>query len=265
MAVLRILAVDDEILALRRIELLLLEFPNVALVGTARTGEGALNEIRRLKPDVVLLDIQMTGMDGFDVLEALDGPRPPRVVFVTAFDAFAARAFDLSATDYVVKPVQRERLHLALERARRAIEASDSALHISELRAVVARLRAAQGPEAPAAAIWAERRGELARVPVAHIDWIEAEGDYVRLHARGQRYLMRNTLSALAAELDPKAFLRVRRSALVRLDRVESMRRERERDLRVRLVTGDEIRVGRTYVKGVRATLLHDESGPQFG
>lgn len=255
MAVLRVLAVDDEVLALRRLELLLREIPDVELIGMARTGETALAQIARLSPDVVLLDIRMSGADGFDVVEALEGPDLPQIVFVTAYDAFAARAFDLSAVDYVVKPVHRDRLRHALEKARRARDAADAGRHIAQLRQAVERLRAAKGPVPDAMAIWVERRGELVRVEVADIDWIESEGDYVRLHARGQRYLLRNTLTALQDQLDPQAFIRVRRSALVRRDRVAAIRRTHDRDLRLRLLSGDEIRVGRTYVKDVRAML----------
>jgi DNA-binding LytR/AlgR family response regulator len=255
---LRVLAVDDELLALRRLELLLADMPQVTLIGVARTGEAAIAEIARLKPDVVLLDIKLAGIDGFDVVDALKGPDLPQVVFVTAYDAFAARAFEVRATDYVVKPVQRERLRAALDKARGDRDAMEAGARIAELRATLTRLRArpaADGGEPPTTVIWAERRGELARVAVHLIDWIEAEGDYVRLHAGGERYLMRKTLTSVQAELDPEAFIRIRRSALVQRDRVLSIRRARDRDLRIKLVTGDEIRVGRTYVKDIRAML----------
>jgi len=279
---LRVLAVDDEVLALRRIELLLNDMPGAELVGIARTGEAALKQISRLSPDVVLLDIRMAGADGFDVVRALEGTDLPQIVFVTAFGEFAAQAFDLCAVDYVLKPVHRDRLRVALDKAGRARAAADSGrriaelLHtvdrlrasapgaraaadsgrrIAELLHTVDRLRAARAPGADAQAIWAERRGELVRVEVADIDWIEAEGDYVRLHARGQGYLLRNTLKSFQERLNSQTFIRVRRSALVRRDAVASIRRVEDRDLRIRMNSGHEIRVGRTYVTGLRAML----------
>jgi DNA-binding LytR/AlgR family response regulator len=252
---LRVLAVDDEVLALRRIELLLNDMPGAELVGIARTGEAALKQISRLSPDVVLLDIRMAGADGFDVVRALEGTDLPQIVFVTAFGEFAAQAFDLCAVDYVLKPVHRDRLRVALDKAGRARAAADSGRRIAELLHTVDRLRAARAPGADAQAIWAERRGELVRVEVADIDWIEAEGDYVRLHARGQGYLLRNTLKSFQERLNSQTFIRVRRSALVRRDAVASIRRVEDRDLRIRMNSGHEIRVGRTYVTGLRAML----------
>lgn len=259
MTTLRILAVDDEQLALRRLDLLLRKIVGVELIGTARSGPQALDLITRLKPDVILLDIRMAGMSGFEVVTALEGPDPPEVIFVTAFDSFAAQAFELSPVDYVVKPVDLDRLRRAIDRARRRLEASEARLHIDELTAVVAALRSqaaetASGGAGPPAEIWVQRRGEFARLLVRDIDWVEAERDYVRLHARGESYLLRHTLAALHERLGER-FLRIRRSALVRTDRIAAVRRAGYGDLRVKLVTGEELRVGGAYVAQVRAML----------
>ena len=250
-------AVDDEPLALRRIELLLGRIPDVELVGTARNGREAIDAVRTIAPDVLLLDIRMAGLDGFDVVEALAGPKVPLVIFVTAYDHFAVRAFEISAVDYIVKPVELERLQQALARARRNLVAADATARASELRDAIAMLRG----QAPAAAhryetqIWTERRNRFVPVKVADIDWIEAERDYVRLHVGDDSYLLRETIGAMETRLDPEQYARVRRSALVRRDRIRAIRRAGYGDYRVQLNTGSEVRVGRTYVKAMRALI----------
>lgn len=256
-APLRILAVDDEQLALRRVELLLRRVPEAELVGQARSGAEALEAIARLRPDLVLLDIRMGEMSGLDVAEALTGPDAPMVIFVTAFDAFAAEAFDLSALDYVVKPVEFGRLRRAIERARLRREAQEARIQAAELRAVLAALRAdrSQGGAGPPNELWVQRRGEYLRVCVDDIDWVEAERDYVHLHARGERYLMRQTLTGIQARLGARRFVRIRRSALVRADGVRAIRKAGYGDVRVKLTCGEELRVGRTYVTKIRALL----------
>lgn len=252
---LRILAVDDEQLALRRVELLLRRLPDTELVGQARSGAEALEAIARLRPDVVLLDIRMGDISGLEVAEALTGPDAPLVIFVTAFDAFAAQAFDLSALDYVVKPVDFGRLRRALERARARMEAQEARIQAAELRGVLAALRADRGPGAPPNELWVQRRGEYLRVCVDDINWVEAERDYVHLHARGERYLMRQTLTGIQARLGARRFVRIRRSALVRADGVSAIRKAGYGDVRIKLTSGDELRVGRTYVTKIRALL----------
>lgn len=253
---LRVCAVDDEPLALRRVELLLGRTPDVELVGTARNGREAIDAVRALAPDVLLLDIRMAGLDGFDVVEALTGPKVPLVIFVTAYDHFAVRAFEISAVDYIVKPVELERLAAALARARRNLEAADAKARGDELRQAIAMLRG-HAPAAPRyeAQIWTERRNRFVPVKVADIDWIEAERDYVRLHVGGESYLLRETIGAMEGRLDPEQFVRVRRSALVRRERIQAIRRAGYGDYRVQLSSGGEVRVGRTYVKGMRALI----------
>ena len=253
---LRVYAVDDEPLALRRVELLLGRIAAVELVGTARNGREAIEAVRALAPDVLLLDIRMAGLDGFDVVEALTGPKVPLVIFVTAFDQFAVRAFEISAVDYIVKPVELERLRAALTRARRNLEAADATARGDELRQAIAMLRG-QAPAAPRyeTQIWTERRNRFVPVKVADIDWVEAERDYVRLHVAGESYLLRETIGAMEARLDPEQYVRVRRSALVRRERIQAIRRAGYGDYRVQLSSGGEVRVGRTYVKGMRALI----------
>jgi DNA-binding LytR/AlgR family response regulator len=256
---LRIMAVDDEPLALRRIEIALDHMENATLVATARDGAEALEKIAVERPDVLLLDIKMAGMTGFEVVEALDGDHVPLVIFVTAFDAFATRAFEVSAVDYVLKPVEFDRLRAALNKARERLEATDARQRAEELHLLVAALRS-QSTDSTGSAryeseIWVQRRGEFVRLDTDEIDWIEADRDYVRVHAKGQSYLLRDTMHAFQERLDPSAFLRIRRSALVRIGSVAAVRPEGYGHVNVILTSGDEIRVGRTYAKSVRAFL----------
>lgn len=251
----RLVAVDDEPLALRRIELLLARMAAVELVGKTTSAEEALSMIESLRPDVLLLDIMMAGQSSMDLVEGLTGKFIPLVIFVTAFDEFASRAFDLGAVDYVLKPVALERLSSALDRARRSLRALDAEERLEELRGVIATLRASAKREQAKryeCELWAERRNEFVRIMVEDLDWVAAERDYVRLHSRGQSYLLRETISALEARLDPELFIRVRRSALIRVDRITGIRKAGYGDFRVSLTDGKEVRVGRTYVSRIR-------------
>lgn len=261
---LRILAVDDEDLALRRLELLVRRLPGLELCGQARSGAQALAAAERERPDVVLLDIRMGDMSGLDVAEALaDQPDPPLVIFITAFDAFAVQAFDLSAVDYVMKPVSLDRLSRAIDRAREKLAGADAKRQATELRSVIAALRTDRSicgaPETTE--IWVQRRGEFVRVSADDIDWVEAERDYVHLHAGKERYLLRHTLAGIQTRLGSERFIRVRRSALVRADRVRAIRKAGYGDMRVKLASGVELRVGRTYVQQIRAMLTPGREG----
>lgn len=254
MARLRILAVDDELLALRRIELLLRDWPDVELVGKARSAEAALPLIAELTPDVLLLDIKMGPVSGLEMLDSLPDADPPAVVFVTAYDHYAVKAFDLNAVDYVLKPVRAERLREALTRARREREIAAAGAQLSHLRATVEKIGREQAGELVRSAIWAERRGERVRVSLRTINWVQAEGDYVRIHLQDGSLLQRKTISSMEKELGPE-FMRVHRSSLVRRDRVGSIWRAGDRNLRVRLESGEELKVGRSYEDSIRALL----------
>jgi DNA-binding LytR/AlgR family response regulator len=238
MTVLRLFAVDDEPLALRRIELLLRQVQGVELVGTAESAEDAIRRLGEVRPDVLLLDVQMGGLDGFELIDAMGGRPLPQLIFITAHDAFAARAFSVSATDYLVKPVELDRLRAALEKARR-----------------VRRMCELEGGESQAKDLWVEKRGEMVRLSLDDVDWVRAERDYVLLHAGGNPYLLRHTMAGIEERLGRSDFLRIHRSALVRRERIAAIRRAGPRDILVQLATGEELRVGRTYLKRVRAML----------
>ena len=250
MSGLRVLIVDDEPLAVRRLQLALGRIDGVELVGVATDGEAALQEIAAREPEVVLLDIKMPGRGGFEVAEALDGPRAPSVIFVTAFDRFAVKAFDAHALDYLVKPVDFDRLVAALERARARRDQQGQAAELEELKAVLAQLR---NPEAepPGARFesefWVRDRQGYVRVPVGRVEWIDAERDYVRLHAGGRAYLLRDTMQRLEERLDPSAFARIHRSVIVQVARVEGIRRTATGALRAVMSSGAELPIGRRH------------------
>lgn len=238
---LRFLIVDDEPLAVERLQLLLARMEAVAVAGTAMEGAAALRLAEATRPDAVLLDIAMPGMDGIDVARALGRlPRPPVVVFVTAFDSFAVAAFDVEAVDYVMKPVSAERLARAVERARDRIGGGDGPPpsaggggHIEEF--------------------WvSEPRGGLVRISAAEVDRISAERDYMRLHVGRRSWLINHTIGRLEAELDPNRFVRVHRSAIVRGDFVTGLRRDEGGRWWARLADGGEQKVGRLYVRNAK-------------
>lgn len=252
---LRIALVDDEPPALRRLQMALEKARDVEVVGQAGNGEEALALIRRGGIDVVLLDIRMPGLSGLDLARAIDPAEAPAFIFVTAFSRFATDAFELAAVDYLLKPVEFERLHEALERARQSLQSRAARLRIAELEEVVAALRAAEAgaPESGFAdEIWVPDRGDRLRLPVSLIDWVEAERDYVRIHSRGRSFLVRKAIRKLQAELDPADFLRVHRGALVRRDRIVRLARRPGGPAAVVLQSGAEVPVARRQAAQVR-------------
>lgn len=255
---LRVFAVDDEELALRRMELLLARVPEVELVGTARGAEEALCRLAKLKPDVLLVDVRMAGANGFELVEALSPGLAPQIIFATAFDHFAAQAFNVSAVDFLVKPIELDRLRRSLSKARRAMAAADADTRVAELRAIVDALREQARPASTPRwerEIWAERHGDFHPVRVSDIQRIEAERDYVRLHTADHTFLLRETLSNMETRLSPEEFIRVRRSELVRRDCIQAIRKAGYGDFRLRLSSGQELRVGTTFVKQIRTVI----------
>jgi two-component system response regulator AlgR len=240
---LRLLIVDDEPLAIERLQLLLARIEGVQLAGTASDGAAALRLVEVVAPDAVLLDIAMPGMDGIDVARALSKiAHPPVVVFVTAFDAFAVAAFDVDAVDYVMKPVAADRLARAVDRARERV-----------LR------RALEGP-APAAPtpthieeFWVSEARGLVRLAAVDVERITAERDYMRLHVGRRSWLINHTIAKLEEELDPARFVRLHRSAMVRRDFVTGLRRDEGGRWWAKLADGEEQKVGRLYVQNAKA------------
>jgi len=241
----RVLLVDDEPLALRRLEILLSRRAWVEVIGCHRDGASALDAIRNLAPDVVFLDVQMPGLDGFEVADAIRCATGPELIFVTAFDAYAVRAFETAAADYLLKPVEPERLDEALARARGRLAARDAVARAQELETLVELLSAdgnGDGPE-----IWIRDRTGAVRIEKSRIDWVEAEGDYVRIHCGPRSWLMRGTLASMEERLDSRTFARVHRSAIVNRRRIARVAVTDTGSRRLELETGVEVPVGRAF------------------
>lgn len=239
----RTLIVDDEPLAVERMQILCSRIPALQVVGTASDGAAALRLIEALAPDLVLLDMTMPEVDGLGVARALAGQASrPAVVFVTAHDDFAVEAFDCDAVDYVLKPVAQERLERAVERA----QARKSG-----------PVEAPLMPEKPATdwidEFWVPHRSELIRVAAADLERIDAERDYVRLHTGQRSYMMLHTIAGLEARLDPDRFIRLHRSTIVRKDRIAGLKHDGLGVWSVELADGSVQRIGRTYLARVKA------------
>lgn len=251
---LRVMVVEDEPLATRRLVKALAGLPSVEVVGVAENGRVALESIALIRPNVLLLDIEMPGLGGFELLEQLPQSIAPVVIFVTAFDRYAARAFTIRAADFVLKPVVAERLRAALDQARAHLEARSAPRRLAELQQelVALRKRMEEADSSYVRDLWVHKRAEVVRVPVTDIDWIEAEKDYVRIHAGPQSYLQHGMIGELEGKLDPRQFMRVHRSAIVRTDRIRAVRRGRFGALDLELAEGTFVRVGRKYAPAVR-------------
>lgn len=241
----RTMIVDDEPLAIERLQILCAREPRIALVGTATDGEAALRLIEGLKPDLVMLDIAMPLLDGIGVARAVGrmGIRPA-VIFVTAFEGFAVEAFDLAAVDYMLKPVAHDRLTRAIDRVEVALrnQTGDNAPAVSG------------APSAEwAEEFWVPHRSELIRIGTDQIDRIEAERDYMRLHVGAHSYLLHQTISSLEERLDPQQFVRLHRSHIVRRDHIARLRHDGSGVWFAALADGGEIRIGRTFLANARA------------
>lgn len=255
---LRTVIADDEQLALRRLVLALRHIEGVELVGMARDGDTAHALIGSLRPNLVIADIQMPGLSGLELIDALDRPSPPEIIFVTAFSHFAALAFDQGIVDYVLKPVSEERLQRAVDRARERLRSRDAEHRLAELRTFVAGLSIGQdesGERGEGGDLWISDRGAVIRVPAAQVSWFEAAGDYVVVHADDRNYVIHDSLRALESRLDPQRFRRTHRSAIVRLGAVAGLERLKFGALQLRLANGNRVGVGRTYRKAVEQAL----------
>ncbi len=253
----RVLLVDDEALALDRLTALVADIDGAEVVGAASNGDEALAQIVALKPDLVVLDIQMPGRNGLRTAAdiALD-PRP-EIVFVTAHEHYAPDAFDVDAADYLLKPVRFDRLRQAVERARRRKALREQAARAGVLEEQVQSLKAGAADARDEAAFWVPERHGQRRVPFDSISWIEAARDYVLLHTDLRSHMLRITMAALEEKLAGSALRRVHRSAFVRPDRVTEIRRE-HRSVTLVLADGAQVPVGPSYLATIETILgLH--------
>lgn len=232
----RTLVVDDEPLARGNLTVLLRRDVDIQIVGECGSAAEAVVQIREKQPDLVFLDVQMPEGDGFDVLDLLGGKQPPAIVFVTAYDQYALKAFEAGALDYLLKPFDDRRFEKALARAKEKIAEGQAGSRRREWIAV-------------------RSAGQVAFVRYAEIDWIEAADYYACLHTGSKTHMLRRTLAELDRELDPRSFCRIHRSAIVNLDRVRALELNDDGDYRVVLENGTKLRLSRRYRKELQSRL----------
>jgi two-component system LytT family response regulator len=232
----RVLVVDDEPLARSNVLHLLRAIPEVEILGECESAAVALGAIRAQKPDLVFLDVRMPEYDGFDMLEMLGADAPPAVIFVTAYDQYALKAFDAGALDYLLKPFNNSRFARALDRARE---------RIAQRRQVPARTER----------FTIKNAGCVVFLPVADVDWIEAADYYASLHVGSKTHLLRRSMNDLETDLDPAQFCRIHRSTIVNLSRVRELRFDSEAEYELVLASGTKLRLSRRYRKDLQARL----------
>jgi two-component system LytT family response regulator len=248
----RALIVDDEALACRRLRRLLRNHPDVEVVETCMNGKDAIHAIKRFKPDLVFLDVQMPGTDGFGVLRALDSMPAPQIIFVTAYDQYAIQAFDVHALDYLLKPFDRERFEEALLRAKIQIQKEKRSgwdpgivTLLQELKTQPARLER----------IVIKINGRVFLLKTDEIDWIEAQGKYVVIHAGKAAHLIREGMNALELKLDQAKFVRIHKSSIVNIDRIQQLQSWFHGDYRVILKDGTQLTLSRRYRQNLNELL----------
>jgi two-component system LytT family response regulator len=252
MASIRTLIVDDMPPARGRIRRQLAQADDFEIIGECGDGASAIASIRELRPDLVFLDVQMPEVDGFGVVAALEATERPAILFVTAHDEYALRAFEVHALDYLLKPFDTERFERALDRVREQIRLRRERTFDPRIEALLAQLR----PDTRyLKRIAVKTRGRTRVVSIADIDWISAEGNYLSLHAGSEAHLIRETLGALEQQLDPERFARIHRSTIVNLDRVREISPLFNGDQSVRLADGTELTASRSYYDSLRALL----------
>jgi two-component system LytT family response regulator len=235
---------DDEVLARQKLRQLLRDEPEIEIVGEGASASETIDLVRATGPELLFLDIRMPGMDGFDIIDKLSTGGDcamPRIIFTTAYDCYALRAFEIHAVDYLLKPFTSERLHSAVQRAREQIYATkQNAGHNSS------NSRSANASSYTTRIVF-KSRGRILFLPVSDIRWIGAEENYVRICTEAEKHLLRETMSHLEEKLDPQVFLRVHRSAIVNLQYLKEVRTEPNGEFTVVLVNGQKIAMSRSY------------------
>ena len=260
----KILIVDDEPLARDTIRLLIEDRMDCDVIGECANGEEAVSAIIDLKPDVVFLDIQMPGMTGFDVIETIGPEKMPKVVFATAYDEYALRAFDAQAVDYLLKPFDDDRFDTALTKALRQVEKNRLGTLNENLAALLEYQKSLDTSKLPAAGseiverIMVKERDSVFFVKTEDIDYITAAGDYVTLHVAGKSHLIRDTMTRMDSKLDPNLFARIHRSTIVNVDRIKELRPYFHGDYIVYLKGGKELRLSRRYWDRLEAVIGSD-------
>jgi two-component system LytT family response regulator len=257
----RVMIVDDEPLALRGLKIRLNEFSEIDIIAEAANGREAVKLIKQHSPDVVFLDIQMPGLDGFGVVRALIGAPAPLFIFVTAYDKYAIEAFEANALDYLVKPVDEERLKDAIHRAREVLKSRAAASRESRLVELLASLSKDEHDrikELIADPAWADQEryperlsfkdgSKVVMLDADEIDWIDAAGDYMCIHAAGKTHIIRETMKTLQQRLDPSRFQRIHRSAIVNVRKVKELHPHSNGEYFLILTNGAELKLSRSY------------------
>ncbi len=237
--------VDDEPLAREKLRSFLGKESDLEIIGECRDGREALEAIEAHEPDLVFLDVQMPEMDGFEVLEHLEAERLPTVIFVTAYDQYALKAFDVHAVDYLLKPFDRERFGEALERGRSEVERRQAGNVEQRLLALLRDVEARRPKYSERLVI--KSSGRVVFLKVDEIDWVDAAGNYVRLHAGGESHMLRETMGRLEERLDPEKFLRIHRSTIVNIERIRELQQQFHGDYLVVLKNGQRLTLSRSY------------------
>jgi len=251
----RALIVDDEPLARRGVALRLKRFKDVDVIGECGDGRSAVGKILELSPDLVFLDVQMPGMDGFEVLRAVPKEKLPRVIFLTAYEKHALRAFEVHALDYLLKPVDDQRFAVAIGRARNILDSASKTVMVERL---VQMLN--ETSEKYLSRFTVKTGSRIQIVLAEDVEWIGAAGDYAELHAYRRAYLLREPLSSLEHKLNPKKFLRIHRSRIVRVGGIQELRAIDNREFIVKLSDGSEHRSSRTYAERLESWLSSGRS-----
>ena len=247
----RVVIADDEPLARERIRTLLAPHTDLELVAECQDGEDAIRVLAAERPDLLFLDVQMPELDGFGVISAIPASQRPWVVFITAYDEHAVRAFEVNAIDYLLKPVEPKRFEAAIARVRERL-AQPASVRDAALEAVLTELRKARGH---ATRLVVRDGSKVSFVRPEEIDWIDAAGNYARLHVAGTTHLLREPLKALEARLDPERFLRVHRSAIVNLERIASVEPYFHGEYVLTLQDGTRLTSSRTHSARLRTFL----------
>jgi two-component system, LytTR family, response regulator len=245
---LRALIVDDEPVARRRLRALLESEGTVEIIGECEDGTAAIDAIRRSRPDVVFLDVQMPGLDGFDVVDALEPAEQPAIVFVTAYDRYAVRAFDVHAVDYLLKPFERARLRKTLGRLETINDARDAARRV---HAAVESVRAQQ----PLRRVLVKSAGKVYAVRLEDVDSIQSAGHYLEMYTGSATHLVRGSIGGIETRLDPARFARIHRSIIVNVDRIRELQPAFHGEFVVILHNGRRLRCSRTYGDALKKTL----------
>jgi two-component system LytT family response regulator len=253
-APIRVLVVDDEPLAREKIRGMVAADPELRVVAECSNGAEAIEAVRSMRPDLILLDVQMPEVGGFCVLETLKDEQLPPVIFITAYDHYAVRAFEFHALDYLLKPFDRERFQAAIERAKRQIRRDSSDGSGIDVR-ILALLEQMHGQPRYSERLVVKTGGRVFFLNTDEIDWIEAEGNYVSIHTGKKAYLLRETISSFESQLDPKEFVRIHRSSIVRLDRIKELQPWSHGEYHVILADGTRLTLSRSYREKLQAAL----------